>query len=74
MEEGDEKMEGKREERRTSSNSRPIFLHERVSHLHKIILERVQTPQRFHVQLLALVRRGLLVEELFPCSRATLTN
>ena len=50
-----------------------IFLHEQVILL-EVVLERVKTPQRFFVQLLAFVRTCDQIQEFFPSSCSTLQS
>ena len=46
----------------TSLNGSAIFLHERVAGLQKVVLESIQAPQGFFVQLLTFVRAIRLIQ------------
>ena len=61
-------------EARTNCDRRPILLEEWIVLLQQIVLQRIQAPQRFFVQLFALVRAQSLVQELLPCSSSALLS
>ena len=56
----------------TSGDRRPVLLHERIPSLQQIILESVETPQRFVIQLLALVWSRCLVKKFLTSCSPTL--
>ena len=47
----------------TSSDGITVFIHKRIIYLQQFILQRVQTPERLLVKLLAFVWRVSLVEQ-----------
>jgi len=61
-------QEIERKHGRTSCYSLPILIHERIPRLEKVILQSIKTPQRFVIELLALVRRVHLVQKLLSGS------
>src|SRR5229473_3296862 len=66
----------KAESIRTRGNRLAVLLHERVTLLQQVVLQRVETPKRLFVKALALIGRLVLIKKLLArcCAALQLQN